>query len=391
MTRLLLLVAAGILCLLTIHCKKTGRPDTPAFTCTDKFPVSDKFLPAAAIQQLIDQYQKKGLPGITFMARRGDQYWYYGSGVANRENKQPVSSCLVWPGYSITKMYTATTVMRLVETGKINLDNSIDQYLPQTVVNKVPGADIITVRMLLNHSSGIENFWENPEFVAGYMQNPARSYEVNDYLQAAQERLFTPGTDVAYSNTNYLLLALIIDRVAAMEHHKAFEQYIYQPLSLTHTYYRTLPATAQNQLPQLYADIEGAGQLVNFTELSLVQFMNERGSNGIMATPRNFVDFLHGLTHSQLLSRPFFSQMREWKHGSDPAEVYGLGLEYYEYNGQQFWGHSGSSFGGRTLLLYNPATDISFFAGVNAGAELGGPVLEDLVDFMNQLGTLMVQ
>lgn len=372
-------------------CRENQHHPLPVAECLSPTELSEEIVPASDIKSILDNYTSDELPGVTFMARKGGRYWQYNSGSYNVEKGLEMKGCLVWPGYSISKMYTATAILKLAEEGKITLDQKIRTYLPAGISAKVPGADKITVRMLLNHSSGIENFWQNPGFIAAYMENPARTYSLDDYLEAGRARLFEPGADIGYSNTNYLLLSVIIDHLSGEDHEKVFKKYIYAPLSLSGTFYKTLPVSRQNDTPRLYADVEGAGDLIDYTELSYVQFRNESGSNSIMATPRDFVDFIHGLTHGKLLNNTAFSEMKKEYAGSDSADLYGLGLEYFEKNGTKMYGHSGSSFGGRTLLLYNPETDTSFFVGVNAGAELGGPVLETIAGLMNALISRLAQ
>lgn len=218
------------------------RPDpVPATECLSSAQVGEQIVPASGIKNTIDKYVSKGLPGITFMARKDNLYWQYNSGISNKEQGEKMKPCLVWPAYSISKMYTATVILKLAEEGRIALDQKLNTCLPAQVLSKVPDNDKITIRMLLNHSSGIENFWQNPDFIAGYIENPARTYSLNDYLEAARERLFDPGTDISYSNTNYLLLSVIIDHITGQNHEKAFQKYIYSPLLLSGTFYKTLP------------------------------------------------------------------------------------------------------------------------------------------------------
>ena len=371
-----------------VQCKKADPAPAPQLGCITEQQIRSDFLPAADLTDIINRYTANGLPGISFMAKKGNYYWQYNSGKANAEDNRAMLPCMLWPAYSISKMYTATCILRLKEEGRLALDQKINTCLPAAIVAKVPGADRISIRMLLNHSSGIQNFWENPEFIETYMHDPSQSFTVTDYLLAAQQRLFEPGSDIAYSNTNYLLLALIIDHVTGKDHSMAYQQYIWQPLSQSGNCYKVVPPAQLNQLPQLYADIDGSGEFVNYTALSLVQFNNESGSNSILSTPKNFVDFMDALANNRLLSAATGTEMRTWYSGLG-NDAYGLGLELFEVNGKQLYGHSGSSFGGRTLLLHDPQKGISFFIAVNAGDEIGGPVLEKIAAFMNEVLSAM--
>lgn len=378
------LFTCGISILLLVQCKKQDNPPAQQQSCVNSEQVSNDFLAANTLKEIIDNYTDNGLPGISFIAKKGNRYWQHNSGRANTERNIDMAACMLWPAYSISKMYTATCILKLKEEGKLSLDQKINTCLPAGILAKVPAADIISIRMLLNHSSGIENFWENPAFVSSYIDDPQQVFTTDDYLEAAQARLFEPGTDVAYSNTNYLLLACIIDHVTQQDHSKAFAKYIWQPLFQSGNYYRNLPVAQQSNMPQLYADIDLSGTLINYTALSLLQFSNESGSNSIMSTPKNYVDFMDAVAHNKLLSATTAAEMKTWFSGSG-NDGYGLGLELFEYNGKQLFGHSGSSFGGRTLLLYDPQTGVSFFLGVNAGDELGGPVLEKISQLMNEV------
>lgn len=384
-----------VLPLLFTQCRKkcgTVIPKPAYYDCVPAQQFSEAILPAEKITAILEKYVERGLPGITFLARKGDQYWEQQRGMADLEKNRTIKPCMVWPGYSITKMYTATVILKLKEEGKINLDKPIAGYLPANIVARVPGAAKITVRHLLNHSSGIENFWNNSRYISGYLDDPKRSYTVNDYLDAAQERLFEPGTDAGYSNTNYLLLALIIDQVTGKPHQQAYEKYITQPLGLTGTYYKQLPAVQMNSnSPKLYADTDGEGQLTEYTENSFIQFKNEFGSNGILATPKNYVDFLYALTHTKVLANKTFNEMKTWVRGSVGSEVYGLGFENFNIGGKEVYGHSGNSFGGRTLMVYAPEKELTFFIGVNAGAELGGPVVIHFAHLIADIVTVLIK
>ncbi len=383
MTRYLLIT---LLIFIFLSCRKSPSQVPETYSpCANSLPSAGDFLPASEIMHIADKYVTEGLPGITFMARKGNQYWHYNAGSYNTEAKLPMKSCIIWPGYSISKMYTASVILLMAERNQLNLDQKLNTCLPGNITSLVPGVEKISIRMLLNHSSGVENFWENTEFRAAYIADPARIYTFRDCLQAAQGRLFEPGTDVSYSNTNYLLLSLIIDHINKQSHEKAIQTYIFNNLQLSNSFYKKLPVERRENFPELYADVTTSGDLINYTDLSLLQFANESGSNSIMASPKDFVDFMQALTHGKLITSSALIEMKQQYRGKSSADVYGLGFEFFEKNGKWLYGHSGSSFGGRTLLLYNPQTDISFFIGVNAGAELGGPVLEKAAGLMDEI------
>lgn len=382
MTRLFLSI---LLLLSLVQCRKgPGKTDVQT-GCIPANQQQPSIVPAGAIAGIMDKYVIQGIPGISFLARKGNAYWGTEKGKSDLQSGKALEACQVWPAFSITKTYTATVIMRLKEEGRLSLDQKINTCLPASIAARIADSDKITVRMLLNHSSGIENFWDNYTYLLDYMSNPGRTYSINDYLEASTGRLFEPGTDASYSNTNYLILALIIDQVTGRPHADAYRKYITDPLGVTETWYKQVPPMATGRVPKLYADIDGSGSLTDYTDLSFVQFANEFGSNSMLATGRDFVDFLHALRHGKLVKGSSFTEMKTWIHSNDESEVYGLGLENYDLGGIEIYGHSGSSFGGRSLLLHIPSKDLSIFIGINASAETGGPLLFTISDFYLEL------
>ena len=138
---------------------------------------------------------------------------------------------------SITKMYTATAVLLLVEDGLIDLDARISQYLPESVYGSIPNGDQATVRQLLGHTSGIKNFSSNLAYDLDFFNDPKGSYppeRLLSYLHG-QSPFSSPGTSYFYSNANYLLLALIMDHVTEKGHASVISERILQPLGLRTT------------------------------------------------------------------------------------------------------------------------------------------------------------
>jgi D-alanyl-D-alanine carboxypeptidase len=128
--------------------------------------------------------------------------------------------------FSITKTYTATLVMLQKEKNKINPDSLISKYLPDNILNKISGHEKITVRMLLNHTSGIVNVTELPEFVVGQLNDPLNQPTIDNRLEMVKGKplVFEPGTDFMYSNTNYLLLQMILENVTGKSYWQLVEQ-----------------------------------------------------------------------------------------------------------------------------------------------------------------------
>src|SRR5579872_670662 len=157
--------------------------------------------PAAAIDQLISQYQKLGLfNGSALVAEKSQVVLEKGYGLANMEWNIPNTPDTKFRLGSITKQFTATLVMQLVEQGKLSLSAPIGAYLPDY---PKPAADRITIHELLNHTSGIPGYTELPEFGAKSREASKPADFVAFFSQ--RELLFEPGSKFSYSNSAYFL------------------------------------------------------------------------------------------------------------------------------------------------------------------------------------------
>ena len=137
---------------------------------------------------------------------------------------------------SVLKTFLATVTMQHVEAGTLSLDQTLPALLPETVTARIAGADRITLRMLLNHTSGIPE-WTSPEIDAQIIANPAHIWTTDEIIDiaSAQPPTFEPGTSWSYSNTNYTLIGLVIERAAGKSWRAQVRERVFQPLGLSNT------------------------------------------------------------------------------------------------------------------------------------------------------------
>lgn len=172
------------------------------------------------LDSALNNVHRAGMPGIFAEVRDGDQTWRGSSGVADLDTGRPVQPNMRQRVGSITKTFVAAAVLRQVEAGEVHLDAPISRYLPQLV----PGerGDTITVRMLLNHTSGLPDYL--PYAFESLQQQSPKSLDDNRFRQFQPEELIAMGvtappaaepgsTPGVYSNTNYLLLGQLLEKV----------------------------------------------------------------------------------------------------------------------------------------------------------------------------------
>lgn len=344
-----------------------------------------------SIEAIMARYIAKGIPGIQ-VAVKNNQGWYTtAGGVASIETKAPMQPCAAGWLFSLTKAYTASLVMKQHEKGTINLEAPIKQYLPSDISTHIKGSEGITVRMLLNHSSGLINFTELPAYMIGQFNNPADQPSISEMLKMVydQELLSTPGTEYSYSNTNYLLLYVILENVTGKPYQQLLQTEILQPLQLRHTYYNvsTQQAEALN-FPNYYFDRFAKDQLENVTLWNHYLGNASYAWGGIAATPSDAILFYEALMQGKVVSASSLGQMTTWFQGQSSDEPnYGLGIEYWQFQpgSTPQRGHEGDGIGNSTMILYVPDNNTYLFINCTAGRKLFGPYLFKITDFKNEL------
>ena len=229
---------------------------------------------------------------------------------------------------SIVKMFVSVTVLQLTERGRLSLDARLPEVLPASVTGRVANAADITVRMLLGHRAGIPD-WDSPAVDEQVARDPAKVWKVGELLDlaAAKPPLFAPGTSFSYSNTDYTLLGLIIERVTGRSWRHEVTRRVIRPLRLTRT---ALPAPGQRSIkgPLAHGYREIDGQLV---DLNIdPSFAGAAGGYALATTVGDLARFLDALFAGRLFRhRATLRQMLSIApaQGEGGLVGYGLGIE----------------------------------------------------------------
>lgn len=184
------------------------------------------------IQEQVDTAADYGFDGIVVcMNKTGNKCEFYTSDYKNRENKIPADPNSFFKIASVGKLYDAVAVAKLVRDGKLSLDKTLSDYLPE-LKGRIEYADKITLRMLVMHRSGIPNFTDTYMYWAA----PKETEDEQLALILDKPANFKPGEDYEYSNTNYLLLGRIMTRVLGYDKFQYIQNEILNPLNLKHTF-----------------------------------------------------------------------------------------------------------------------------------------------------------
>ncbi len=233
---------------------------------------------------------------------------------------------------SITKTFTAVLVMKAIEEGKLKLDDKLSIYYP-TIKN----AENITIENLLNHRSGIANFTDSPDYM-NYNTSKKSEKELVDIIAKGGSG-FEPDSKGEYSNSNYVLLSFILQKVYKKDYATLLSEKITKPLALKNTYFGK-PANISNNEAFSYS-FKGKWEKEVETDMSIPM-----GAGGIVSTPTDLTKFAYALFNGKLVSEKSLSAMKVLK------ENYGLGIfsvPFYDIKG---FGHNGGIDGFSSAMYH---------------------------------------
>ncbi|MFI8931520.1 serine hydrolase domain-containing protein [Streptomyces sp. NPDC053474] len=314
-----------------------------------------------ALQTLVDRVvaDPNPNPGAFLLARDGTKARFGAAGLADRATAAPMSPHLKFRAGSITKTFTATVVLQLVAEHRLRLDDTVQRLLPDQVRadNALSGAPI-TVRQLLNHTSGLYDYVEGllPHF-RGLDQYWPREQLIG--IGLAEDRYFPePGTRFRYSNTNYLLLDLIVERITDRDLRTNLEQRILKPLGLRDTSYPLADTTIAGPHAHGYADVSRLlPDVPDPTRYDVTSLSpSEAGASGaLVTTAADTARFYRALLRGRLLPPAVLRQMLDdtvpTTGSPRPAVGYGLGMYVYATDCGPAYGHGGSAPGYLTFAL----------------------------------------
>ena len=340
-------------------------------------PINRQYPKANAIESIMKQYTAEGLPGAAVaIYTEQEGWWAHAEGCARMEDKIPMETNHLQYLQSVTKTYMATAILKLHEKDKIDLDAPMTAYLPAAYSPYIKNADKITIRMLLNHTSGVPEYISDPEYVSLVIQHPLTVPKIEDCLKylADDEPQFAPGSQYKYTNTNYLLLAMIAD-ILTGNHAVYIAENILKPLGLKNTYYRNDPGYLHyKNLVDSYWDVLNIGVPANITQMQRANVASLKGDDGIVCTPMDAVLFLKGLMEGRLLKKSSLDLMQNWVKNKAGNPVYGMGLSYFSQGGIVGVGHGGGGIGAGCLLLHVPSKKTFIFIATNVGVLIAGKI-----------------
>ncbi|MCG1029391.1 beta-lactamase family protein [Virgibacillus halodenitrificans] len=313
--------------------------------------------------------EKYNIPGISVCltdANRAE--WKNVYGVRSVETGEPLQVDDQFRAGSITKTLIAVIIMQLKEEGKLSINQTINAILDGVLQQE----SSLTIKHLLNHTSGLEDYlWvenEGQPMISKFDTAPEIQFSpdflVKEALLAAGR--FAPGEGFYYSNTNYILLGLIIEKITGATISEIINKRILEPLLMKQTYFpktfyiNTSYANGHSKFTQ---DFQPSDQIVyEYKDLNISLAWT---AGALVSTPADLNRFMIGLFNNKIISEESLEEMMTFKETGDNGQSYGLGLYQFKDQQKTAIGHPGGISGYETVMLHYPDDDIYMTVMIN--------------------------
>ncbi|MFI6858619.1 serine hydrolase domain-containing protein [Streptomyces sp. NPDC050421] len=299
------------------------------------------------LQELTDA--PGGPPGVIAVLKRGPRTEVFRAGVAGTGTDRPIEATDHMRIASTAKAYSGAVSLQLVDRGKLRLNDTIGRVLP-----RLPRAwHRVTLRQLLNHTSGLPDYSADPEFLDLVSANPRRHFDSRRLLDfvAGEPLMFRPGARYSYSNSDNIAVALMAEAVTGRRYEDLLAQLVYRPLHVRST---SLPQGYRMPLPYMHGyDVTPPDPPEDVSEV--LSASGVWASGGIISTPKDMTAFIRGYAGGKLITDRTRRQQRNWVNGaSEPAgpgeNKAGLAIFRYTTRCGVVYGHTGN-FPGYTQLV----------------------------------------
>jgi len=350
-TTVVLLALGGCATAFEVQPAPASASPSPSTAADDQLPAPLASELAAALDEVMSEHDVPGAVAGVWLP--GEGTWQTATGLADIDSGEPTTTDMSWPLRSVTKSYTVTLLLQLVDDGAISLDDTIGTY-----VDGVTDGDRITLRQLAGMSSGNADYTDDA-FLAAFTADPTRLFSLDDLnaFMLGKPARFAPGAEHVYTNANTNLLGTVIEQVTGRPYAEVLEERILEPLGLDDTRYVvdaatwTEPhasgygpdATPREPMPQNFSIFGPAGAMVSTLDDSRV--WAEALATGALVDAATQTERTQG---APLDAGP-------------PYDRYALGIG--ETDG--WWGHNGEGFGFTSAVFHHPATGATIVVFTN--------------------------
>jgi D-alanyl-D-alanine carboxypeptidase len=307
-----------------------------------------------------------GPPGVIAIVQRGPHREVHSFGVRNLKGDLPMRADARMRLASTSKAFSGAVALSLVSEGKLSLNDTIGERLPS-----LPKSwHKITLRQLLNHTSGLPNFTEDPDYLAALEASPKNAPPPRKLLSSVEDEPlnFKPGTRYEYSNSDNIVVGLMVEDATGESYEQQLQEQVYGPLGLKKT---SLPRGANLKKPFIHGYDNDPSQQPPEDVSEVLASGWVWASGGMVSTPSEFNEFVRGYVGSELFDLQTRASQRQVFEGgrSDPPgpgkNSAGLGIFRYETRCGTVWGHTGNYPGYTQFMAASPNGKRSVTVSVN--------------------------
>ena len=329
---------------------------------------------AGQLQLALEEATANGLIGQVAVIRNNQGTFMGAAGKADLANNIDMEVCHRMIIASCTKTFTATLIFQLAEKGLIDLNDPVSTYLPEDWIARTGNAHRASMLQLLSHRSGIPDYY-TARFELDRIDKFSNHFTGLDILAYTDdlEPEFEPGATYSYSNTNYLLLGLVIEQILDTSLDDAFREAFFEPLGMASA---SFPGGSPDDM------IKGYGAITDDRVIETERLYGDElgsGDGGLVMNTFDLATFIEALGSGQLLSPDSFDQMTDWfdlpEYWTDADYGFsrnGFGLEYYQTPHGPAFGHFGGVDGFVSIMLYFPEQQTTFVTMINGAVDFAG-------------------
>jgi D-alanyl-D-alanine carboxypeptidase len=313
-----------------------------------------------------------GPPGVIAVVQRGERRQVHTFGVANLKSERPMRADDRMRIASTAKAFSGAVALSLVSKGKLSLDDTIGERLSDLPEPPPSAWSDVTLRQLLNHTSGLPDLLESEAFRDALLErlrhpDPPAKLLAYAYGLNGGEPLFEPGSEYQYSNSDNIAVALMVEEATGDSYEDQLKKRVYRPLGLKGT---SLPVGPELQKPYIHGYDISEQPPEDVSELIAAGWA--WASGGVVSTPADLNTFIRGYVGGELFDRQTRSQQREVFEGggSEPPgpgnNSAGLAVFRYETGCGTVWGHTGNTLGYTQFMASSPNGNRSATVSINA-------------------------
>jgi D-alanyl-D-alanine carboxypeptidase len=329
--------------------------------------------------------QRTPVPGVV-VAMSGDGLgdYQFAYGTLTRDGDQPMEVPTPFRVASITKTLVAVVVLQLVEEGRISLDDGVLDWLPESPLDSGLSTNLerATIRDLLAHTSGLPDSGRIPELIDALRAHPQANWTTSEILNlvADREREFEPGGSYGYSNTNYLVLGMVIEQLTGVPWWREVRARILDPVSMSSSYVAGYEDPIGTLSPG-YFDLDNDGFTEKIPHPWPALETSEGASGALVSAVRDLIRFMEALTGGDLISELSLREMTTPGEYSSRFTGYGLGVEVLQPDLETtVWGHGGFLPGHRGVLWHVPEHDLTVAVLTNESRSRPDSLAELILD-----------